>query len=103
MSVKPHPALRYTALRIGIFLACLLVLWLLAYARVLPVAGATGAVLLLALAALISAPISYVLLSGERDAMSERIVNRVERAKRQIAESRSREDAADDVARTARQ
>jgi mannitol-specific phosphotransferase system IIBC component len=100
MSSKSHAALRYTSLRLAVFLACFLVVWLLALVRVIPVAGSLGVVFLLALAAVLSAPISYVVLSKQRDAMSEQIVSRVERTKRKLAENRSQEDAADEQARS---
>lgn len=98
-SPKTRAALRYTALRLGVFLVCFGVVWLLGYLRVIPVAGATGVVFLLALAAVVSAPVSYVVLSRQRDAMSEQIVAKVESAKQRLAENRSQEDAADESAR----
>lgn len=48
----------------------------------------------------ISAPISYVVLRGERDRASEKVVARVDRAKSNMAANRSMEDEADDAART---
>lgn len=99
---KTHAALRYTAMRLGVFAVCFGVVWLLAIVRVIPVTGGLGALFLLALAAVVSAPISYVLLSKQRDAMSEQLVDKVVRTKRQLAENRSMEDSADDALRAAR-
>ncbi|GAA1980435.1 DUF4229 domain-containing protein [Kitasatospora viridis] len=105
MSSKKHATLRYTSLRASIFLACLLVTLLLGRFGVLPVVGATGAVFLVLLAALVSAPISYVVLHKQRNEMSEQLVDKVggirERTARRIAEQNAEEDAADDAARAA--
>ena len=64
-----HPALVYTAARVVLFLLVLLVLSL---------TGISG-LLLWALAFVISALLSYVLLSGQRDAMSNVLSNRLSR------------------------
>ncbi|KRV50950.1 hypothetical protein AQ490_13165 [Wenjunlia vitaminophila] len=86
-------------MRLGIFVLCFLVVWLLAYVEVIEVNGAEGTVLLIGVAALLSAPISYVVLSRQRDAMSEEIVDKVTQTKRRLAEDRTREDAAQDADR----
>ncbi|MCC9306731.1 DUF4229 domain-containing protein [Kitasatospora sp. RB6PN24] len=105
MSSKKHATLRYTSLRASIFLACLLVFALLGHFGVIPVTGSLGSILLLMLAVIASAPISYVLLSKQRDDMSEQIVTGVSslknRAKQRIAEQNAEEDAADEAARAA--
>ncbi|MGC0315299.1 DUF4229 domain-containing protein [Kitasatospora acidiphila] len=105
MSSKKHATLRYTSLRASIFLACLLVFALLGHFGVIPVAGATGSIFLLLLAVIASAPISYVVLSKQRDDMSEQIVSGVSsiknRTKQRIADQNAEEDAADDAARAA--
>lgn len=100
-TTRTHAALRYTAMRLGVFAGCFGVVWLLAYVRVIPVTGATGVVFLLALAAVVSAPVSYVVLSRQRDAMSEQIVGKVEETRQRLADNRTQEDAADDAARAA--
>lgn len=64
-----HPALVYTAARVVLFLLVLLVLSL---------TGISG-LLLWALAFVISALLSYVLLSGQRDAMSNVLSSRLSR------------------------
>ncbi|MFE9424548.1 DUF4229 domain-containing protein [Kitasatospora sp. NPDC006697] len=105
MSSKKHATLRYTSLRASIFLACLLVTSLLGHFGVIPVVGATGAVFLVLLAALVSAPISYVVLSKQRDEMSAQVIDKVsgikERTARRIAEQNTGEDEADEAARAA--
>ncbi|WP_035846526.1 DUF4229 domain-containing protein [Kitasatospora azatica] len=105
MSSKSHATLRYTSLRASIFLACLLVFTLLGHFGIIPVVGATGFVFLVLLAGLVSAPISYVVLSKQRDEMSEQIVGKVStlkaRTKQRIADQNAEEDAADEAARAA--
>jgi hypothetical protein len=105
VSSQKHATLRYTSLRASIFLACLLVTTLLGHFGVIPVVGATGFVFLVLLAALASAPISYVVLSKQRDEMSAQIVNGVgglkSRTRQRIADQNAEEDAADDAARAA--
>ncbi|MDH6112351.1 hypothetical protein P3T36_003762 [Kitasatospora sp. MAP12-15] len=103
MSTKSHATLRYTSLRASIFLACLLLATLLGHFGIIPVAGPAGAVFLVLLAGLVSAPISYVVLSKQRDEMSEQIVGKVAglrtRTGQRIAAQNAEEDAADDAAR----
>jgi len=101
VSSKKHATLRYTSLRASIFLGCLLVALLLGHFGVIPVAGSTGVVFLVLLAGLVSAPLSYVLLSKQRDAMSEQLVERIDAARSRAAERNAEEDAADDAARAA--
>ncbi|MEU6984602.1 DUF4229 domain-containing protein [Streptomyces sp. NPDC046324] len=86
--------LRYTLMRLGVFVGCFFVLWGLVYLGVLPRGlGDSNLLWVLLLAIVISAPLSFVLLRGQRDAMSEQIVAKVDRAKDRLAENRSREDA----------
>ncbi|MFE5485545.1 DUF4229 domain-containing protein [Streptomyces sp. NPDC056527] len=81
-------------MRLGIFAGCFFVLWGLVYAGVLPRGlGDSNLLWVLLLSIVISAPLSFVLLRGQRDAMSEQIVAKVDRAKGRLAENRSREDA----------
>jgi Protein of unknown function (DUF4229) len=95
-----HATLRYTSMRVSVFAACVLVLWLIAMTGVVKVRGTEGVVLLFGVAALISAPISYVVLNRQRDAMSAEIVGKVEQTRQRLAENRSQEDEADDAARS---
>ncbi|MEU6948825.1 DUF4229 domain-containing protein [Streptomyces sp. NPDC046332] len=86
--------LRYTLMRLGVFVGCFFVLWGLVYVGVLPRGlGDSNLLWVLLLAIVISAPLSFVLLRGQRDAMSAQIVAKVDRAKDRLAENRSREDA----------
>ncbi|GAA2378314.1 DUF4229 domain-containing protein [Nonomuraea africana] len=67
-----HPVLVYTASRIGLFLVTLGVLYLLNLRHPL---------VLIAVAFVISGIASYVLLSKQRDAMSARISDKIDRPK----------------------
>ncbi|MED7955406.1 MULTISPECIES: DUF4229 domain-containing protein [unclassified Streptomyces] len=105
VSKKSHATLRYTSMRVSIFLGCLLVALLLGHFQVIPVKGQSGTVFLFLLAALVSAPLSYVLLHRQRDDMSAEISGRVDgirtRTAQKIAAQNAEEDAADDAARSA--
>lgn len=105
VSSKSHATLRYTSMRASIFLGCLLLAVLLGHFGVIPVAGPAGYVFLVLVAALVSAPLSYVLLSRQRDEMSAQIAGRLEglrsRTAERIATQNAEEDAADDAARAA--
>jgi len=92
-------------MRASIFLGCLLLALLLGHFGIIPVAGAAGSVFLVLVAGLVSAPLSYVLLSKQRDAMSAQIAEKVggmrSRTAERIAAQNAEEDAADDAARAA--
>jgi O-antigen/teichoic acid export membrane protein len=94
VSTKQHAALRYTVMRFGIFVGCFAVAWGLNYLGIVP-AGLGGANLLwvLLLALVLSAPLSWVLLRKQRDAMSEQIIERVDQAKERLAANQAQEDA----------
>ncbi len=92
--------LRYTLMRLGIFVGCLVVVWGLVYSGLAPRGlGDSNGLWIILLAMLISAPISLVALRKERDRASEVIVRRVDRAKAKLEADRNQEDAADDSAR----
>ncbi|HET9380160.1 MAG TPA: DUF4229 domain-containing protein [Streptomyces sp.] len=92
--------LRYTLMRLGIFVGCLVVVWGLVQSGVFPRGlGESNGMWIVLLALLVSAPISFVVLRKERDRASVRIVTRMERAKAGLEASRSQEDDADDAAR----
>jgi hypothetical protein len=103
---KSHATLRYTSMRVSIFAVCFLACLLLAHFGVIPVAGQTGVVFLVLLAAFLSAPISYALLGRQRDEMSEQLVKSVSglrtRTAGRIAAQNDAEDALDDAARARR-
>ncbi|MFH0516488.1 DUF4229 domain-containing protein [Streptomyces sp. M41] len=92
--------LRYTLMRLGIFVGCLVVVWGLVYSGLAPRGlGDSNGIWIVLLALVLSAPISFVVLRKERDRASERIVQRVDRMKSSLEASRSQEDVADDSAR----
>ncbi|MCQ4210206.1 MULTISPECIES: DUF4229 domain-containing protein [Streptomyces] len=95
--------LRYTLMRLGVFVGCFLVVWGLVATGIVP-SGIGGSYWLwIALLALVvSAPLSFVLLRGERDRASVGIVARVDRAKANMESNRRMEDDADDAARAQR-
>lgn len=93
--------LRYTLMRFGIFVGCLLVVWGLVYTGLAPRGlGDSNGLWIILLALVLSAPISLVALRKERDRASERIVRRVDRVKANLEANRNQEDVADDAART---
>lgn len=90
---RVSPALRYTLMRLGVFAGCFLVLWGLVYLRVLPRGlGDSNLLWVLVLSVVVSAPLSFVLLRRQREAMSEQIVTKVDRAKSRLEANRSQED-----------
>ncbi|MFF8094564.1 DUF4229 domain-containing protein [Streptomyces sp. NPDC016675] len=93
--------LRYTLMRLGIFVGCLVVVWGLVYAGVFPRGlGESNGMWVLLLSLLISAPISYVVLRKERDRASVQVAGRVDRMKANLDANRGMEDVADDSSRT---
>ncbi|GAA3223423.1 DUF4229 domain-containing protein [Streptomyces sp. XM83C] len=93
--------LRYTLMRLGIFVGCFVVVWGLVYSGVVPRGlGDSNGMWVLLLSLVISAPISFVVLRKERDRASEQIVQKVDRVKANLDANRSQEDVADDAART---
>ncbi|MBW5421762.1 DUF4229 domain-containing protein [Streptomyces sp. BG9H] len=92
--------LRYTLMRLGIFVGCFVVVWGLVYSEILPRGlGDSNLLWVLLLALVVSAPISFVVLRKERDRASEQVVAKVDRAKANLEANRTQEDEADDVAR----
>ncbi|MEU3711494.1 DUF4229 domain-containing protein [Streptomyces catenulae] len=93
MSSPKYATLRYTALRLGLFLACFVVAWGLAWLGVIPLATKGSQVIwLLLVAIVVSAPLSLVLLRKQRDQMSVQIVDKVDRQRERLAANRSQED-----------
>lgn len=98
-SSKSHATLRYTTMRLGIFVGCLIVVGVLAQFGVIPSGiGKSNPIWIVLVALVLSAPLSYVLLRKQRDAMSEQIVGGVGRAKERLAADRSQEDEVADEA-----
>lgn len=97
MSWKPSPMLRYTLLRLGLFAGSFLVIWGLVYAHVLPAGlGQSNLLWVILLALAVSAPLSFVLLRDTRAQASVQVVQRVERARANLAANAASEDEADD-------
>ncbi|MET7273947.1 MULTISPECIES: DUF4229 domain-containing protein [Streptomyces] len=93
--------LRYTLMRLGIFVGCLVAVWGLVYAGVFPRGlGDSNGMWIVLLSLVLSAPISFVVLRKERDRASVQVVQRVDRMKANLEASRGQEDLADDAART---
>ncbi|MET7601451.1 DUF4229 domain-containing protein [Streptomyces avermitilis] len=93
--------LRYTLMRLGIFVGCLVVVWGLVYSGIAPRGlGDSNYMWVVLLSLVISAPISFVVLRGERDRASAEVIARVDRAKANLEANRSQEDVVDDAART---
>lgn len=92
-AAKPSATIRYTAMRLSIFVACLVFVAVAVHFGVLP-AGLGGAniIWVVLLALVISAPLSYVLLRKQRDEMSAQIAGKVERTKARLDANRSQED-----------
>jgi len=92
--------LRYTLMRLGIFVGCLVVVWGLVYAGVAPRGlGDSNGMWIVLLSLVISAPISFVVLRKERDRASIQVAERVDRMKSNLEANRNQEDIADDAAR----
>lgn len=92
--------LRYTLMRLGIFVGCLVVVWGLVYSGIAPRGlGNSNGLWIILLAMVISAPISFVVLRKERDRASEQVARRVDRMKANFETNAGQEDAADDRAR----
>ncbi|WP_455352580.1 DUF4229 domain-containing protein [Streptomyces sp. SYSU K217416] len=89
-------------MRLAIFVGCFFAVWGLVRLGFVPAGlGESNLMWVLVLSLVISAPLSFVLLRKQRDAMSEQIVDRVSSVKAKLNDNRSQEDAADDAARTA--
>ena len=99
VSLKPSAMFRYTSMRLGIFAGCFLAMWGLVYFRVVPAGlGASNLFWVVLLALIVSAPLSFVLLRKQREAMAVQVAERVDRAKERLAASQSQEDGAQKAA-----
>ncbi|MCS0639421.1 DUF4229 domain-containing protein [Streptomyces sp. LP05-1] len=86
-------------MRFGVFAGCFLALWGLVYLGVLPRGlGDSNLLWVLLLSIVVSAPLSFVLLRKQRDAMSEQLVEKVDHAKARLDANRTREDEESDRA-----
>ncbi|MCX4676411.1 DUF4229 domain-containing protein [Streptomyces sp. BE308] len=93
-AAKPSATIRYTALRVLIFVGCFFVAGVAVHFGLLP-AGLAGSnfVWVILLGLLLSAPLSYVLLRKQRDEMSAQLITTVDRTKARLEANRTREDA----------
>ncbi|WP_226962516.1 MULTISPECIES: DUF4229 domain-containing protein [unclassified Streptomyces] len=98
MSATPtrsSATVKYTLMRFGVFAACFVVLYaLVAFGLVPRGLGNSNGLWVLLLSIVVSAPLSYVLLRRQRDAMSAQIVERVDKAKERLNANRAQEDHA---------
>ncbi|MFE7749042.1 DUF4229 domain-containing protein [Streptomyces sp. NPDC057428] len=93
-AAKPSATIRYTAMRLLIFVGCFFVAGVAVHFGVLPSGvGGSNVVWVLLLGLVLSAPLSYVLLRKQRDEMSEQLVSTVDRTKARLEANRSREDS----------
>src|SRR5256885_2252660 len=79
-----HAAMRYTTLRLALFLAALLLVWGVAVVFDMDLSSQLSKLTLLAVALLLSSAASFILLTKQRDAMSAGIVARTERLSRRF-------------------
>jgi len=94
-SSTSHATLRYTTMRIGIFVGCLVVVGLLTHFGLVPAGvGKSNPIWVVLLALIISAPLSYVLLRRQREAMAEQVAQGVGKAKERLAANQGQEDEA---------
>ena len=92
-SKTSHATLRYTVLRLGIFVGCFVVIALLVHFGVFPSGiGESNPLWVVLLALIVSAPLSYVLLRRQRAEMSEQVYDGVTKAKGKLAANQSQED-----------
>ncbi|MCX5398888.1 DUF4229 domain-containing protein [Streptomyces sp. NBC_00102] len=92
-AAKPSATIRYSALRLLIFVACFFVSGVAVHFGVIPSGvGGSNVIWVVLLGLVLSAPLSYVLLRKQRDEMSAQVVEKVGRAKTRLEANRTRED-----------
>ena len=87
-----HAVLRYTTLRLALFLVALLLVWGVAVVFNMDLSSQLSKLTLLAVALLLSSAASFVVLSKYRDAMSAGIVARTQRMSKKFEDAASFED-----------
>lgn len=87
-----HAVLRYTTLRLGLFLVALLLVWGVAAIFNMDLSSQLSKLTLLAVALLLSSAASFIVLSKYRDAMSAGIVTRTQRLSKKFEDAASFED-----------
>jgi hypothetical protein len=88
----PHATLRYTTLRLVLFLVALVLMWAIAKLAGMDLDTDTNRLILLAVALLLSSSVSFFALSKYRDAMSAGLVARSQRLSRKLEDSKNFED-----------
>ncbi|MEU8706064.1 DUF4229 domain-containing protein [Streptomyces sp. NPDC048565] len=93
-AAKPSATIRYTAMRLLIFVGCFFVSGVAVHFGVLPAGvGGSNVVWVILLGLVLSAPLSFILLRKQRDEMSEQIITTVDRTRTRLEENRTREDS----------
>ncbi|HEV2636086.1 MAG TPA: DUF4229 domain-containing protein [Actinocrinis sp.] len=87
-----HAALRYTTLRLALFVAALGVVWVIAKLADMDLNSQISKLSLLGVAILLSSVVSLVALSKQRDAMSAGLVARTQKLSQKIDQAASFED-----------
>nr|WP_255137768.1 DUF4229 domain-containing protein [Streptomyces somaliensis] len=94
-TTRSSAALKYTLMRFGVFTACFVVLYALVHFGLLPRGlGKANVPWVLLLSVVVSAPLSFVLLRRQREALSAQIAEKVGSAKARLEANRTREDDA---------
>jgi hypothetical protein len=91
-----HAAMRYTTLRLALFLCALVLVWGVAKIFDMDLSSQLSKLSLLAVALLLSSAVSFVVLSKQRDAMSAGLVARSERLSKRLNNAATFEDDEDD-------
>ncbi|MFD8059939.1 DUF4229 domain-containing protein [Streptomyces cyaneofuscatus] len=92
-AAKPSAMIRYTALRLLIFVGCFFIAGVAVHFGLVPSGlGGSNVVWVMLLGLVLSAPLSFVLLRKQRDEMSEQIITKVDRTKARLDANRTRED-----------
>jgi membrane protease YdiL (CAAX protease family) len=91
-----HAALRYTTLRLALFLVALFLVWGIATIFNMDLGSQLSKLTLLAIALLLSSAASFLILSKQRDAMSAGLVARSERLGRKFGDAAALEDDEDE-------
>jgi membrane protease YdiL (CAAX protease family) len=84
--------LRYTTLRLALFLVALVLMWAIAALAGMDLSLGTNRLILLAVALVVSSLASFFVLSKYRDAMSVGLVARSQRLSGRMQEARTFED-----------
>lgn len=87
-----HAAMRYTTLRLTLFLGALVLVWGIAKILNMDLSSQLSKLTLLAVALLLSSAVSFIALSKQRDAMSAGLVARSEKLSKRLRSAASFED-----------